>query len=191
MPSAVARRDESPTKQTPSAGSQKQSEPVFVLVGFVRRPHGLKGEVLVSLETDFPERVIKGSHLYLGEEHRPVIIRSRRQHANGLLLSFEEVTDKSLIERFRNTPLYVKTTEVPTLPNGQYYQHQLLGLQVVEENGSLVGALSQIFNTGASDIYVVHDTSGREILLPAISDVIRHVDLEKKRMVVRLLPGLR
>jgi 16S rRNA processing protein RimM len=88
-------------------------------------------------------------------------------------------------------PLYRRISDAPSLPEGKYYQHQLLGLKVVEENGEAVGILSQIFNTGASDIYVVREDSGREILLPAIRDVIRRVELENKRIVVHLLPGLR
>ena len=87
-------------------------------------------------------------------------------------------------------PLYSKITEAPALPAGQYYQHQLLGLKVVEESGEVLGTLSKIFNTGASDIYVVRDDSGKEILLPAISDVIKRIELEQKRIVVHLLPGL-
>ena len=189
MPSAVARRAESPTKQTPT-GSPKKSEPVFVVVGIVRRPHGLKGELLVSLETDFPERLVKGARFYLGDEHQPVTIRTSRQHAEGLLLSLEEFPDKPSVEGLHNLPLYSKITEAPALPAGQYYQHQLLGLKVVEESGEVLGTLSKIFNTGASDIYVVRDDSGKEILLPAISDVIKRIELEQKRIVVHLLPGL-
>jgi len=191
MPSGVARGDEGPTKQTNPSGSQIQSEPVFVVVGIVRRPHGLKGELLVALETDFPERLVKGARLYLGEDHLAVTIRNRRQHSDGLLLSFEEFPDKPAVERLHNLPLYRKVSDAPSLPEGHYYQHQLLGLQVVEENGETVGMLSQIFNTGASDIYVVRDETGKEILLPAISDVIRRVEPENKRIIVHLLPGLR
>jgi 16S rRNA processing protein RimM len=164
---------------------------VFVVVGIVRRPHGLKGELLVSVETDFPERLVEGASLYLSDDHREVTIRSRRQHSDGLLLSFEEFPNKQSVENLHNLPLYRRTSDAPELPEGQYYQHQLLGLNVVEENGELVGKLAQIFNTGASDVYVVRDEAGKEILLPAISDVILRIELENKQIVVHLLPGLR
>jgi len=168
-----------------------EREPDFILVGIVRRPHGVKGELLVSLETDFPERLAKGARLYLGDEHRVVTIRSRRQHADGLLLAFEEFRDKPAVERLHNVSVYSKVDELPELPAGRYYQYQLIGLHVVEENGEGIGTLTQIFNTGANDIYVVRDHGGKEILLPAISDVIRRIELEEKRIVVRLMPGLR
>jgi 16S rRNA processing protein RimM len=192
LPSAVARRAESPTKQTPPlTGSPNESEPDFILIGFVRRPHGLKGELLFSLETDFPEHLIKGAKFYLSEEHLTVTVRSRRNHAQGLLLTFEEFPDKPSVERLHNVPVYSKIAEMPALPEGKVYQHQLLGLQVVEENGESVGRLTQILSTGSNDVYVVRDEAGKEILLPAISDVVRRIDLDDKRVIVRIIPGLR
>lgn len=185
------RRRYAAQRRNKQTGSQIESEPVFVVVGIVRRPHGLKGELLVSLETDFPETLVKGARLYLGDDHRAVTIRSRRPHSDGLLLTLEEFPDKTSVEGLHNLPLYRKITDAPALPQGQYYQHQLLGLQVVEENGEIVGTLSQILNTGASDIYVVRDDSGKEILLPAISDVILGIELANRQIVVHILPGLR
>ncbi len=80
---------------------------------------------------------------------------------------------------------------MPELPGGKFYQYQLIGLRVVEENGEQVGTLTQILNTGSNDVYVVRDEVGKEILLPAISDVIRQVDMTEKTIVVHLLPGLK
>ena len=191
MPSAVARREEIPTKKTPSTGSPIESEPDFILVGVIRRPHGIQGEVLISLETDFPEQLIKGATFYLGEDHTQVTLRSSRPHGEGLLLAFQDFPDEQSVARLHNVPLYSRVAEMPELPAGKFYQHQLLGLQVVEENGELVGTLAQIFNTGSNDVYVVRDDDGVEILLPAISDVIKRVELKEKRIVVRMLPGLK
>lgn len=143
------------------------------------------------METDFPEHLVKGAKLYLGEEHTPVTISNRRGHADGLLLTFKEFPDRQAVERFRNVPLYSRIAELPQLPEGRYYQHQLIGLRVVEESGEEIGVLAQIFNTGANDVYVVRDPQGKEILLPAISDVIRRIELDEKRLIVHMLPGLR
>jgi 16S rRNA processing protein RimM len=173
------------------AGSHNQGEPVFVVVGIIRRPHGLKGEVLVSLETDFPERLAKGVTLFLGDDHRQGTIDSSRHHGEGLLLSFKEFPDKESVEDLHNVVLSRKATELPPLPNGAVYQHHLIGLDVFEENGEVLGALDQILSTGATDIYLVKDNSGQEILLPATQDVIRNIDLTNKRIIVHLIPGLR
>ncbi len=162
----------------------------FVLVATFRRPHGLKGEVFVSLETDFPERLQKGTRLYMGEEHNPVTIASRRPHGDGLLLAFEEFPGLESVNPFRNVPLFVPVEDRPPLPEGEYYQHQLLGMRVVEEDGSLLGTLTEILSTGANDVYVVRSEEGGELLLPATTDVVRQVSVAEKRMVVHLLPGL-
>jgi 16S rRNA processing protein RimM len=179
-------------KEQTQTGSPIIGEPVFIVVGILRRPHGLRGEVLVSLETDFPERLIKGASLLLGDDHIPVTIASQRQHSQGLLLSFEELPDKEAVEAFRNVPLFVRAAELPELKPGEFYQHQLLGLKVVEEGGEELGTLAQVLDTGgANDVYLVRTNDDKELLLPAIRSVIREVDLAGGRMIVHLLPGLR
>lgn len=160
-------------------------------MGVLRRPHGLKGEVLVSLDTDFPERLQPGTQLYLGEGYIPVTIASRRGHADGLLLTLRELPDLQAVQPFRNQPLFVSAADRPPLPEGEYYHHQLLGMQVVEEEGEPLGLLTDILITGANDVYLVRAEDGEEILLPAIAEVIRGVDTAAKQMTVRLLPGLR
>lgn len=180
----AAKRKSQPT------GSPDTSEPVFVLVGILRRPHGLRGEALVSVETDFPERLKKGLKLFLGEDHTQLTIRSRRTTNEGLLLAFEEFSDRESLARIRNESLFVRASDSPKLPAGQVYQHQLIGLDVFTQEGSLLGKLVEVIDTAANDVYVVHSSQKKEILLPAIRDVIRNVDLENKRMTVHLLPGL-
>lgn len=177
--------------KSPEDAPAPSGDLAFVLVATLRRPHGLKGEVAVSLETDFPERLQKGTRIYLGEEHAPVTIASRRPHGAGLLLAFEELPGLEAVNSFRNVPLFVPVADRPPLPEGEYYQHQLLGMQVVEEDGSMLGTLTEILSTGANDVYVVRSPEGVELLLPAIQDVVQQVMLAEKRMVVRLLPGLR
>lgn len=185
------RRRYAANRRKKSTGSANLGEPVFVLVGILRRPHGLKGEVLVSLETDFPERLQVGTRLLLGEDHQPVTIASRRGHNDGLLLTFEEYPSIESMQGFRNLELSVPVAGRPPLPDGQYYHHQMLGMQVYEESNELLGTLADILHTGGNDVLVVRSQEGNEILLPAIHDVIRGVQIDEKRMVVHLLPGLR
>lgn len=166
------------------------SEPGFVLVGILRRPHGLHGEAQVSIETDFPERLKAGTKLFLGVERTPVTIRSYRTANDSLLLSFEEFPDRGSIEHIRNAPLFSRIEDSPPLPEGRYYRHQLIGLDVFSDDGRALGRLTQVLDTSANDIYVVDSEGGSEILLPAIADVVKNVDLDNKRVTVHLLPGL-
>ena len=179
----AARRRSQPT-------GSPTSEPVFILAGTLRRPHGLRSEVIVKVETDFPERLVKGVALFLGESHIALTIRSRRESSEGLLLSFEELTDRESLEPYRNEPLFTLAANIPPLDPGHFYQHQLIGLDVVEENGNFLGKLVQILDTTANDVYVVKNTDSKEILLPATSEVIRKVDLENKKIFIKLIPGL-
>jgi 16S rRNA processing protein RimM len=172
------------------AGSPSPGEPVFLVVGKLRRPHGLRGEILLDVYTDFPERLRKNTRVYLGEEHRPVSIRSRRVHGRGLLLSFEGYDSPEEVGQLTHELVFVRVEDRPPLPEGEYYHHQLIGLQVVEEGGRVLGALTQILENPANDVYVVQPESGPEILLPAIEPVILDVDLEKGVVLVHLLPGL-
>jgi 16S rRNA processing protein RimM len=143
------------------------------------------------LETDFPERLQPGARLYVGEDHRPVTISKRREHNDGLLLAFVELPGVEDVEAFRNVPLSAAVADRPPLPAGEYYQHQLLGLEVIEDSGEPLGTLVEILHTGGNEVFVVRPEEGGELLLPAIDQVVRAVDLKAKRMTVHLLPGLR
>ena len=177
--------------QNANTGSPADGEPVYLAVGFMRRPHGVRGEILLDVLTDFPERIEAGKVFYVGDEHLPMTIASRRHHNKGLLLSFEGINDRDEVGRFRNTSLYVKLLDWPPLPEGEFYDFELIGLEVVvEETGEVLGKLVDIIETGANDVYVVKSDAGRENLLPAIPDVVLDIDLDTATMSVYLLPGL-
>jgi 16S rRNA processing protein RimM len=172
------------------AGSPAAGEPAFLAVGKVRRPHGVTGDVLVDVYTDFPERLKLNVILFAGPKLVPLTICRRRVHKDGLLLAFTGYTTPEQVGGFRNQILYSKAAEAAALPAGEYYHHELLGMTVVDESGRLLGVLTEIIRTGANDVYVVTDENQHELLLPAISEVILNVDLHKKTLLVHLLQGL-
>jgi len=189
IPAAGNSSDESPVQRQP-AGSPGEGEPVFLVIGKLRRPHGLQGEILMDVLTDFPERLEKGVIIYMGDQRRPLKICSRRWQNKAMLLAFDGFMDPETAGQLRNELLYVRADDRPPLPEGEYYHHQLLGLQVVDETGQGLGVLTKILDTGANDVYVVRPARGQEILLPAIEQVILDIDLERKQMKVHILPGL-
>ena len=144
----------------------------------------------MDLHTDFPERLRSGRKLFVGEQHKPVTLAEARSHAKGVLVKFKGIETPEEAGQFRNQWLYVKTSDVPPLPEGQIYQHELFGFEVVDENGSPLGELVEIIETGANDVYVVRDANGREILLPAIPSVILDLDSAHRLLRVHLLEGL-
>ena len=173
-----------------NASGSPDGEPVYLTIGFLRRPHGVRGEIILDLRTDFPERLKSGRRLLVGEEHKPMTLASARPHAKGMLIKFNGVETPEDVGQFRNQWVYVEASDVPPLPEGQIYQHELFGFAVVDDGDNLLGDLVEIIETGANDVYVVRDATGREILLPAIPSVILELDAARRLMGVHLLEGL-
>ena len=179
-------------KTTPAdAGSGSPTgESVFLIVGFIRRPHGVRGEMIMDVHTDFPERLRPGTKVYVGEEHKPMTIASARPHGTGMLIGLRGLTTPELAGQLRNTWVYVPAKDRPPLPDGKLYQHQILGLRVVTDAGEELGKLTDIIATGANDVYVVTGSDGKEVLLPAIPDVVLGYDLPSGEIKVHLIEGL-
>lgn len=172
------------------SGSPNPGEPEFLVVGKFGKPHGIQGEIVMDIYTDFPERLQPGVTIFVGSQYAAHKIVKRRPHPRGLLVMVENYRSREAAAELRNQFVYVAAADRPELEDGEYYHHQLLGMNLVDENGQYVGKLVQILQTGANDVYVVHDTAGAEILIPAIDSVILNIDLEEKQMQVHLLPGI-
>ena len=164
-------------------------EPLYLSVGFLRRPHGVKGEIIMDLHTDYPERMKKGRKLFIGEQYQPMTITNVRPHQSGLLVKFKDINTPEDAGLYRNQWVYVQAKDVP-LPEGQHYKHELLGLKVLDESDSPLGELVEIIETGANDVYLVRDDSGKEILLPNIPSVILDLNIDRGFLRVHLLEGL-
>jgi 16S rRNA processing protein RimM len=175
---------------TKNAPGSPDGEPVYLVVGFLRRAHGVQGEIIMDLHTDFPERFRSGRKLFVGKEHKVMTVENVRSHAKGMLIKFKGIETPEETARFRNQWVYIKATDAPPLPEGQIYQHELFGFQVIDENENLLGELVEIIETGANDVYVVKNEAGKEILLPAIPSVILDLDSVRRFMRVHLLEGL-
>lgn len=175
---------------TKKISGSPNGEPVYLTVGFLRRPHGVQGEIVMDLHTDFPERMKRGRKLFIGEDHQPITLTSVRPHGSGLLVKFKGVETPEDAGVFRNQWVYVQAKDTPPLPAGQVYQHELFGFRIVDEDGNLLGELVEIIETGANDVYVVRNDSGKETLLPAIPSVILDLDADRRLMKIHLLEGL-
>jgi len=169
----------------PTTGSPVLGGPVYLAIGKLRRSHGIHGDMVMEVLTDFPDRIRVGKFVYVGENHDAREIVSSRSHDRMLIIRFSGIDTPEDAGLMRNQNVYVKAAELPKLPQGEYYHHQLLGLSIVDENGQKLGELKEILETGANDVYVVKFPEGKELLLPALDDVILGVDLERGEMIVR------
>ena len=146
---------------------------------------GLRGEVEVEPLTVNQDRFQAGLELRAGD--RRVTIEGARQSARGLALKLAGIDDRSAAEELRGEYLEVAAAAVASLPEGSYYHWQLVGLEVVSLDGSRLGKIVDVQEYPANDVYVVR-AGDTEILVPAVRDVVREVDLEGGRMVVDLPP---
>lgn len=166
----------------------------YLAVGLIVGVHGLRGEVKVEIHSDFPERFAAGSELLLGDTSKKITIKSSRLHKGHMLLSLAGVNTRNQADDLRNLWLFVAEEDAATLDEGTYWIHDLIGLTVQTEDGQTLGTMTDVLATGANDVYTIQPSAGinrgREILLPAIADVVQQVDLEKGIMIVTLQPGL-
>jgi 16S rRNA processing protein RimM len=147
--------------------------------------------MVMEVLTDFPERLQPGTTVFASPSHQPMVITGVRVHNQGLLIKFEGVDTPEEAGRHRNQPVYVTTADRPPLPEGQFYEHQVIGFSVVEdETEQALGTLSGIMRTGANDIYIVARPDGSEVLLPVIASVVLKLDSDTRTIRVHLLPGL-
>ena len=173
------------------SGSPSDGEPEYLVVGSLRRAHGVRGEMVMEVVTDFPERLQSGTRVYVGSLHTPLMIQGLRPHSEGLLIKFAGIDTPEEVARYRNKFVYVTTADRPSLPEGHYYEHQVLGFAVVDnETNETIGSLSEIMRTGANDVYAVRRPDGSEVLLPVIPSVVLDLDINRRMIRVHLLPGL-
>ena len=164
--------------------------PRWVAVGRITRAHGVRGEVSVLPLSQVDARFEPGSRLSLDESgHRHLTVRSSRPHRGRLLVSFEEVGDRSEAEALGGRYLFVRSALSPPLPEGEYWTHELIGCEVTTTAGRVLGEVAEVIHGPANDVWVVRNPGG-EVLVPALKDVVVHVAPSARRVVVAEVPGL-
>ena len=158
-------------------GSLQAGEPEFICIGKLHRTHGINGDMVLDPMTDFPERIRRGRVVYLGNDHIPLTIARVREKLPYLLVGFKELSDETQAAAYRNTFVYVKTSDLPELPEGEYYFHQLIGLEALDPEGKHIGVLAEILETGANDVYVIRKDDGSEELVPDVPQYILQIDV--------------
>lgn len=179
--------------------SPGQSEPRFLVIGRVVGAHGLRGELRVEIQTDFPDRFEALEIVYLGDERstglgrglpHPFHLEGFRLHKKKALLKLAGCDTRSDAERLRGLWVQIPIEQAMPLGEDEYYEYQIIGLEVWTNQGERLGQITEVLYTGSNDVYVVKGKGG-EILIPAMEDVVLEVDLETGRMLVALMEGLR
>jgi 16S rRNA processing protein RimM len=159
-----------------------------LVAGKVTKAHGLRGEVTVLVLTEVESRFEPGSVLHL-EDGRTLTVGSTRPDRGRLLVTFEGVADRNASEQLNGRYLFVPEEEAPSLPEGSFWPHQLVGCEVVTESGRALGAIREVVLGVANDIWVTGPPED-EVLVPALKDVVVSVDVAGRKVVLRDVPGL-
>lgn len=161
----------------------------FIAIGHIAAVFGVKGEVKVTLATDFPERFQGLETVYLGPDARPVRMVSSRPHQDNLLVRLEGYNDRDAAQTLQGLWIQVPQADILPLGEGEHYVFQLVGLRVRTTDGRDLGVIEEILSTPANDVFVVRGEAG-EVLIPYINDVIAEERLDAGEMIVHPLPGL-
>lgn len=157
-------------------------------IGQIVNTFGIKGFVKVVPYTNNVERFEKLKNVYIKE--KKFEIEEVKYQKNMVLLKFKGIDKIEDAENLRNSYIEIDRKDGIELEEGEYYIVDLIGLEVYTDEGVLLGNIDDIYNTGSNDIYVVKDELGKQILIPAISDVIKNINIEEKKIIVHLLEGL-
>lgn len=189
-------------ERQPSQGRQRGSgaggpvpEPRFLAVGQVTGVHGVRGEIKVAVLTEDPGRFRQLSRVWLGLDDRepvPWPLEGYRLHKGRALLKLEGCDDRNMAASLRQYLVLVPLEEAIPQEEGEYYEHQIVGLEVWTTSGERLGEIEEILYTGANEVYIVRsDGPGRqEILIPAIEEVVLEIDLEAGRLTIEPMEGL-
>ncbi|MEU3740955.1 ribosome maturation factor RimM [Streptomyces sp. NPDC032198] len=164
-----------------------------LVVARIGRAHGIKGEVTVEVRTDEPElRLGPGAVLATDPASTgPLTIETGRVHSGRLLLRFEGVRDRTGAEALRNT-LLIAEIDPEELPEDEdeYYDHQLMDLDIVTKEGVEVGRITEISHLPSQDLFIVERPDGSEVMIPFVESIVTEIDLEEQRAIIDPPPGL-
>ena len=161
-------------------------------VGVITKTHGIRGEVKVYPTTDDAHRFdyLESVLLDTGKELCELEIQRVKYFKQFVILKFRDVDNINDIEPYKGKSLYVTRDFAVPLEENEYYIADLIDMDVFLEDGSLFGTLKDVMETGANDVYVIHTTDKKEVLVPAIKDCVKEVDVEQNKMIIHLLKGL-
>ena len=159
-----------------------------IKIGKIVNTVGLKGEVKVYNYSDSIEIYETIESIYV--EDRLTVIENVRAQKNMVILKLEGADDRNAAEALRGKELYITDDDLPELPEGQYYVRDLIGMSVAEEDGNLLGHVTDVLQNTAQDIFEVESENGKKLLIPKVEQFVLKIDAEKREITVRLIEGM-
>lgn len=190
-PNAAAATGETPAlKKGP--GEKLPTLPAGIQVGWVRKPHGIRGEVRIEVESDNPDRFVPGAELILrlpSGACRRLKIASSRFDKDSLLLGFVGIADRNAVETWRDARLEIEEAALPALPKGEIYVFELVGCECFDKSAGLLGRVKDVVEDGGGLMLVV-EKEGKILPIPYVNALVPEVDVAARRIGVDLPTGL-
>jgi 16S rRNA processing protein RimM len=163
-----------------------------LVVGRIARAHGLRGEVALEVRTDSPEiRFAPGAVVRTQTGNRLLTVTSSRPHSGRLLVTFDEVTDRTAADMLRGLLLVIDSDDAPPLDDpDEFYDHQLVGLRAELADGALIGVVAEVLHLPGGETLAVTRPDGREVLIPFVVSIVPTVDVVGGRLLVTPPEGL-
>lgn len=171
------------------------NQPTYLILGEILRPHGVRGELRMRILTDYPDRIPQLEHIYLGanpEDRRAkkYAVEHMRMHKGYGLLKLTTIPDRDAADRLRGLFVMVSLKDAIPLEDDEIYLFQLINMAVQTESGELLGIITDVLETGANDVYIVHGDLYGEILIPVTDETILDTNTDTGMMTVKLPEGL-
>ena len=166
----------------------------LIEIGQIVNTYGIKGFVKVVPFTDDITRFNNLKSVYVELKNNKVKtfeVEEVKYAKNLVLLKLKGIDDINMAEEYRNCYLKIDRKDAVKLPKDSYFIIDLLGIDVYTEENELLGKIIDVYPTGSNDVYVVKNENGKQVLLPAISEVIKNVDIKNQKMIIHMIPGLR
>ena len=166
---------------------RSNNEPEYVTIGTIVSPWGLQGHVKVHVETDFPQRFSNSSQVYI--DRQSVIIDEASWHKGNVIVKLRGVDTEEDADELKGRVIEVHHSQLLSLKDGEYFHFQLIDLEVITGEGQVIGKITEILSMSSADVYVIKGEID-DILIPAIDEIIKYVDLDKGIMVIEPIDGL-
>ena len=163
------------------------NEPEYITVGQILNTWGINGQIKVAPTTDFPERFHPEARLYINQQ--PVTIERAEWHKGNVIIKLGGIDRIEDAQKLRGQALEIHRSQLQALAEEEYYLFQIVGLEVWTTGEERLGIITGVEKSASNDIYIVSD-NGKDILIPAIGEVIVSVDIEERRLVIAPMPGL-
>jgi len=163
----------------------------YISIGKILNTQGNRGAVRILPLTDYPERFNQMDRVMVSINGlmRELLIEESYPYKKFIIIKFKEIQDMSAAEELKGGLLVVTRDELMPLPEGSFYIFDLIGINVFDSGGRFLGKINDVIQTGSNDVYLV-ESGAKPMLIPALKEVVREVDLAGRRMVVKLPEGL-